>query len=144
MDRMWSFLLWGGLLTGLSNCTNEKDANSGELVEAAEPAGLAWLEKLDGGAYGDSWDGAGELLRREVSREQWEVSVRSVREPLGEAVGRELVFASTSKALPNLPQGEYVLLIYETTFTSGGSVTEQVTLERETDGRWRTVGYFVK
>ncbi|HGF5077124.1 TPA: DUF4019 domain-containing protein [Vibrio parahaemolyticus] len=51
-----------------------------------------------------------------------------------------LLFAQT-KSLPNVPDGEYVVIQYQTIF-SGKQSTETLTLSKSKTG-WVVIGYFI-
>src|SRR5690606_26485494 len=46
--------------------------------------------------------------------------------------------------LPGAPDGEYVVLEYETTFERKKKGAERVVMMKEPDGSWRTAGYYVR
>jgi Protein of unknown function (DUF4019) len=41
-------------------------------------------------------------------------------------------------------EGDYALLLYRTSFANRTDARETVTLEREPDGTWRVIGYFIR
>ena len=41
-------------------------------------------------------------------------------------------------------EGEYASLVFRTSFANQADARETVTLERESDGAWRVVGYFIR
>ncbi|MDD5138124.1 MAG: DUF4019 domain-containing protein, partial [Candidatus Omnitrophica bacterium] len=45
--------------------------------------------------------------------------------------------------LPGAPDGEYVIVQFDTTFENKKSSVESVTMSLEADGRWRVSGYFI-
>ena len=45
---------------------------------------------------------------------------------------------------PGVPDGEYSLLVFRSGFTKKADSRETVTLEREADGVWRVIGYFIR
>ena len=49
-----------------------------------------------------------------------------------------------SEALPGAPDGEYVVIQYESSFEHKQSAIETVTPMLDTDGKWRVSGYFIK
>jgi hypothetical protein len=49
-----------------------------------------------------------------------------------------------AEELPGAPDGEYVVIEYETSFERKKNGTETITLMKDTDGEWRAAGYFVK
>ena len=52
--------------------------------------------------------------------------------------------AGITKSFPGAPDGEYSLLVFRSTFANKTDSRETVTLEREADGNWRVIGYFVR
>jgi hypothetical protein len=43
-----------------------------------------------------------------------------------------------------VPAGDYAVLLFRTAFERQTVAGETVTLEREKDGRWRVIGYFIQ
>jgi hypothetical protein len=46
-------------------------------------------------------------------------------------------------SLPGAPDGEYVVIRYDTTFENKRASVETVTPMRDVDGTWRVSGYYV-
>jgi len=46
--------------------------------------------------------------------------------------------------MPGAPDGEYVVIQYETEFEKKASAVETVTPERDKNGTWRVSGYYIK
>lgn len=46
--------------------------------------------------------------------------------------------------LPGAPDGEYVVLEFETTFEHKKKGGERVVMMKEPDGSWRAAGYYVR
>ncbi|MGF1465073.1 MAG: DUF4019 domain-containing protein [Sandaracinaceae bacterium] len=115
-----------------------------DTVEAATRAALAWLELVDEGAYGASWDQAAAYFRGAVSRDQWVEQVRGVRAPLGDVQRRTLRSATPTTSLPGAPDGEYVVIEYRTSYAHKASAVETVTPMRDPDGSFRVSGYFIR
>ncbi len=109
----------------------------------AQAAANAWLAIVDGGAYGTSWDQGAALFRKSVTRENWEKAMVAVRAPLGGAGPRKVRSVTYARILPNAPEGEYVVIQYDTLFENRPSV-ETVTPMRDTDGTWKVSGYFIR
>ena len=108
--------------------------------QAAEP----WLALIDAGKYPESWEATAQLFKSKVSKEQWTSAIQSLRKPLGQFASRKIKSATYTTSLPDAPEGEYVLLEYDSSFESKKSVLEAVTLILEKDGKWRAVGYFIQ
>jgi len=66
------------------------------------------------------------------------------RDPLGAMVSRKLKSATYAKTLPGAPDGEYVVIQYETSFEHKQSAVETITPMLDKDGKWRVSGYFIK
>ena len=110
----------------------------------AQKSAESWLATVDSGKYGESWDQAAENFRSSGTKEQWEKAVGSVREQTATLKSRKLLRADYTQKLPNVPEGEYVVLQYESSFANAAAAIETVTPTRERDGSWRVSGYFVK
>ena len=115
---------------------------------AAEPAATKaaenWLALVDGGRYAESWKQAASLFREKVPAGQWEAQVRSARAPLKKVESRKLESAQFTRTLPGVPDGEYVVIRYQTSFENKKSGIETVTPMKDKDGIWRVAGYFIQ
>ena len=112
--------------------------------KAAGEAAKSWLGVVDSGRYAESWSQASSLFRKQVSAEQWESAARSAREPLGKLLARNLKSAQYSRTLPGAPDGEYVVIQYDTKFESKKEALETVVTMKEKDEAWRVGGYFIR
>ena len=96
------------------------------------------------GKYSDSWQGAAEYLRNAIHQEQWNRSLQAVRKPLGEVVSRQMKTATYKTSLPGAPDGEYVVIQFDTSFENKKAAIETVTPMMDQDGTWRVSGYYIK
>ena len=112
--------------------------------QLAQQSSDAWLTTVDSGKYADSWQDASSLFKAHVSKEQWQSMVGPVRDPLGRVLSRKMMSASYTKTLPGAPDGEYVVVKYDTSFEHKQSAVETVTPTLDKDGKWRVSGYFIK
>lgn len=115
-----------------------------EAEKAAVQAADAWLRLVDSGQYAESWEEAAELFRNAVSQKNWEKSTEVFRKPLGTLVSRELKAAHYTTSAPGAPDGQYVIIQYNTSFANKKSAVETVTPMMDKDGKWRVSGYFIK
>jgi hypothetical protein len=116
-----------------------------EVVEkAAVTAAGAWFSLVDEGNYAESWNQAAGLFKAAVTKEQWQNTVKAVKVPLGKVVVRKLKPKQYTKTLPGAPDGEYVVIQYETTFENKKSAIETITPMLDKDGKWRVSGYYIK
>ncbi len=112
--------------------------------EAAEKAARAWLALTDSGKYAASWDEAASFFKANVTKPDWERMIRGVRGPLGGVKERKLGSARFTRSLPGAPDGEYVIIQYDTVFEHKASAVETVTPMKDNDGRWRVSGYLIR
>ena len=103
-----------------------------------------WLALVDGGSYAKSWERAADYFKAAVQKEQWVASLTATRKPLGKTIYRTLKYKKYTTALPGAPDGEYVVLQFETSFQNKKFATETVTPMRDKDGKWRVSGYYIK
>lgn len=109
--------------------------------QAAVTASEAWLGLVDDLKYTECYKEAGALFRNSVGEQEWFRAIATFRGPHGKAVSRKKISTSTSPDEPALPEGEYVVIEYETNFEKKKDCKEKVTCMKESDGKWRVVGY---
>ncbi len=119
-------------------------AQGSEKESAAIEAAKAWLALIDEGKYGESWDNAAGYFRNAIPREQWEQSLKAVRKPLGGVLSRKVIYKEYKTSLPGAPNGEYVVIQFESSFKNKKSAVETVTPMLEKDGNWKVAGYYLK
>jgi hypothetical protein len=113
-------------------------------VNASLDAARAWLDIVDAGDYGRSWEQAAELLKNAVSKEQLIQSFDAVRSPLGKVISRSISSKTFTKQAPGAPDGQYVIIQFETSFENKTSAIETITPMLDKDGSWRVSGYYIK
>lgn len=110
----------------------------------AQEAARSWLVLTDGGQYGASWDAAAAGFKSALSKPGWESALGAVRAPLGALRTRTLKGATYTRTLPGAPDGEYVVIQYQTQFENKASAVETVTPMKQKDGTWKVSGYFIR
>ena len=115
-----------------------------EAEKLAQEAAQKWLATIDAGEFAAGWEQAAELMKSVVTKEQLSQQLGSVRGPLGDVVSRKLKSAQFMRRLPGAPDGQYVVLQYETGFTNKSLAIETITPAKEKDGVWRVSGYYIK
>ena len=138
----WKVIMGLGMAIVLSVCVVL--AVESDKVKVALSSAETWLTLVDEGRYADSWNEAAGYFKRAVKEEKWQESLEAVRKPLGEVISREVKTKSYHTSLPGAPDGEYVVIQFETSFTNKKSAVETVTPMMDKDGRWRVSGYFIK
>ena len=104
----------------------------------------SWLSHVDAGRYGESWDQTAARFREVVPKVQWQTTLDQVRGPLGVAIARKVRSATYTRTLAGAPEGEYVVITYDTRFENRPQSVETVTPMREKNGSWRVAGYFIR
>jgi hypothetical protein len=112
--------------------------------QLAQTAAESWLALVDSGKYAQSWDEAAQFFKSAVSKDQWQQMLRAARDPLGKLVSRKLKSADYKTSLPGAPDGQYVVIQYESSFEHKQSAVETVTPMLDKDGKWRVSGYYIK
>ena len=112
--------------------------------QLAQQSAESWLALVDSSKYGESWQEASSMFKTQVTREKWNGMVGPVRDPLGKVKSRKLKSASYTKTLPGAPDGEYVVIQYDTSFERKQSAVETITPMLDKDGKWRVSGYYIK
>ena len=112
--------------------------------KAATSAAQAWLALIDDGNYAKSWQEASAFFQGAVTQKAWEDAMESVRKPLGKLVSREMKATQSVIALPGTPDGQSVVMQFDTSFAGKKSAMETVTFRFEKNGKWKAAGYFIK
>jgi hypothetical protein len=118
-------------------------------VHAADPesapavrAMTAWLQTIDAGRYGETWDEASSGFKGAVTRERWIDAMKGVRKPLGDVTSRKLNSADFQRSLPGAPDGEYFVIQFHSSFSKKAEAVETVTTVKE-GSAWKPAGYFI-
>lgn len=132
-------------LAALAICAAGASATATDTPEAkAERAARAWLATVDAGNYNESWQAAPGYFRNAVGQDQWRQTLEAVRRPLGQVLTREVAARTYLTELPGAPDGQYVVIQFNTSFDKKRIAVETVTPMMEDDGGWRVAGFFIK
>ncbi len=112
--------------------------------EAAVASSQKWLSLVDTGKYAESWDEAAEYFKNAILKQKWLESMEAFRKPLGKLISRKLKSKQYATTLPGAPDGEYVVIQYETSFENKNSAIETITPMLDKDGKWRVSGYYIR
>lgn len=110
------------------------------MLEAAEAARKE-LHLIDQGQYKESWLKGDELFQKITSKEEWIHILKDMREPLGTVKQRALKRETPAYDPKGLPDGEYMIIEYLTSFEKGAQAEERMTLRRGSDSQWRMLTY---
>jgi hypothetical protein len=112
--------------------------------EAAQLVAGKWLAVVDAGNYAQSWTEAAMYFKKSIDQRGWEHALTAARQPLGKVLSRKVLSAAYATSLPGAPDGQYVIIRFDSAFEEKRSTIETVTPMKEPDGKWRVSGYFIK
>ena len=128
-----------GLILGTNVMADETEKEKSAIASAEK-----WLNFVDDGKYIQSWQESSDYFKQAIKQDQWKQAVQSVRRPLGKLVSRKLMSTLYTTSLPGAPDGEYVVIQFNTSFENKISGIETVTPKMDKDGMWRVSGYYIK
>ena len=140
-------ILWSSarsILAALTICLLGTTAAAETRELAALRAARAWLAAVDAGNYDGSWRAAAGYFQTAMSEEQWRLAMDGVRRPLGLLLAREVGSQTYATELPGVPDGEYVVIQFNSSFENKRSAVETVIPMVDDDGAWRVAGYLIK
>ena len=124
-------IIVGMILVVVSGAVADSDKE-----KVAESVALKWLNVVDDGRYADSWSETAIFFRNAVTKEQWEQSLQTVREPLGKLISRKTKSKTYKTSLPSAPDGQYVIIQFQTSFENKKAAIETVTPMLDKDGNY--------
>jgi hypothetical protein len=113
-------------------------------TEAAEKTAEGWLALVDKADYAASYDEAASVFKAAISKPDWQQKIKAVRGPLGKVLSRKLRWVQYTTSLPGAPDGQYVVIQYDTSFENKKSAVETITPMLDKDGQWHVSGYFIR
>jgi hypothetical protein len=112
--------------------------------KAATEAAQKWLALVDQGKYAESWKTSSELFRSSISSKDWEQTLVRTCKPLGRMLSRTVQSATHTTSVPGAPEGEYVVVQFDTDYENKPKAVETVTPTLDKDGKWRVSGYYIQ
>src|SRR5689334_6630342 len=100
-------------------------------------AARSWLGEIDAGNYVDSWKQATSYFQGALTEKNWTDALTGARRPLGKLLARTLVKTQSATSLPGAPDGNYLVMQFDTSFENKKSAVELVTFMREKSGDWK-------
>jgi hypothetical protein len=101
-----------------------------------------WLILVDDANYADAYTQLDSAARDKITADAWGQKLRGARAPLGAMASRALKDVKLAKTMPGMPDGQYAIVRYDTSFAHKASAVETVVL-RSQAGAWSTIGYFI-
>lgn len=102
-----------------------------------------WLALIDNGEYSKSWQGTSQRFQNLLNEKQWQAALEQLRFPLGKLVNRSLIDAEEHSQLPGMPEGRYKVFQFNTQYENKPQSNETLSMIFS-DGKWQTIGYFIK
>jgi tetratricopeptide (TPR) repeat protein/tRNA A-37 threonylcarbamoyl transferase component Bud32 len=133
-----------GLRSGIEPPSAAGGNSTTDLEETVLSTVQAWLALIDAGNYSESWEKASAIVQGAVTEQSFANSMETFRRPLGALVSRKLKSAQHMTEMPGAPDGQYVILQFDTSFANKKSAIETVTFTLGKDGHWRSAGYYIK
>lgn len=102
----------------------------------------SWLTLIDNGQYQQSWQQADSLFKQTMPQSNWSKALKQVRVPLGKVILRKNLSLMNYDSLPSLPDGEYVIIQFQSQFMNKEQAIETISLSKSS-GQWQPIGYFI-
>jgi hypothetical protein len=125
-----------------AGAVNPNDPAVKAAIDEAGQAAKGWLAQLDATNFDACWNALAPAVKDQVSKDNFNASLAAVRDQYGAAKARRASKVTFTHKLPGAPDGDYVVLQYETDFAKAHAV-ETVVPMRTADG-WKVSGYFVR
>ncbi len=113
-------------------------------AQGATAAAETWLGQVDAGDYARSWREASTYVQGAITEQAWVASLHRVRTPLGKLLSRQLKQVQHTTSMPGAPDGDYVVMQFDTRFANKQAAVETVTFLQEKKGKWKAAGYYIK
>lgn len=141
-----SFLI-ASMILALFYCSNLSaidDATLNKEINDSQEAVSQWLQLVDAGKYGESWDTGAKSFQFTIKRDEWIKAEEKLRKPLGTTNSRKILDIRYAQDPKNLPAGDYMVFVFDTSFQNREKARELVTLQQGSDGLWRVLTYHVQ
>jgi hypothetical protein len=115
-----------------------------DTVGSAVNAANHWLVLADANDGAATWDQAAPSFQAAIAKGGWSQALEQARQPFGAVKSRKVVSSEVRHALPGAPDGECVVIQYDTQFEHKTHAVETVVPMRDQAGNWKVSGYFVK
>ncbi len=140
----WILAAFVGFLVVAGPATRGWTIDRAEAAKEATAAAEQWLKLVDEGKFNSSWLDASTYFRNVTTKQQWRQQVSVWRSALGSVVSRKLRTEQYLTTMPGAPDGDYVMIQYDTSFTHKKSAVEIVVPMMDADGKWRVSEYSIR
>lgn len=113
-------------------------------LSEARSAALEWLIVADADNATATHAAAAAKFRTTMTQAQWADALAQARAQFGAMAQRTFAGAQKADDPSAKAQGEFAVLVFRTSFAKRDAVVETLTMERESDGKWRVAGYSLR
>lgn len=113
-------------------------------AQGATAAAETWLGHVDAGDDAGSWREASSYAQGAIPEQAWVASLTRVLTPMGPLLTRQLKQGQHTTSMPDAPEGDYVVMPFDTRFEPKQAAVETVTFRQEKQGEWKAAGYDIK
>jgi len=127
--------------------TAEQLAQLAQQDEQMRQVGLQVMSMVDTNQVGQIWDGASQVMKDAVPRDDFVNQIVADRSRLGSVTGRTTpeITRSSSDGSSGVPAGLYINIASMTSFANGAApVRELVSFRFDEDQTWRLTGYTLR
>lgn len=125
-----------------ANAVNPNDPAVKAAIQDAGQAAQRWLALRDANNFDACWQALAPAARDQVGKDDFSASLAAVRDQYGPLKSRRPSKVTFTHEMPGAPDGDYVVLQYESDFANSAHAVETVIPMRTADG-WKVSGYFV-
>ena len=112
-----------------------------DLPPGVEQTAEHMLQLLDQGKFKESFSLTAPMIQKIETTDSWYGRLVSERESMGDVSSRELVSAEHVTSFADLPKGDYLKLIFKTSFSVHPESTEEVVFTQTESGEYGVAGY---
>ncbi len=111
-------------------------------LDAAVKTATVWAVQADANQAGRMWGESNAIMQKSISKDDWAKYLNSLHTELGKLTSRDWVQIIRMGQPANLPQGEYINVIFSSRFANADTA-EAVSLVQNGKG-WMPVGYIIR
>ncbi len=113
-------------------------------VQQAENQAELWLASIDKGNAKSSYGAMSSLFARQLSQEQWQLSIQGMHGYFGKAGTRIKTSSIYKTESYGAPSGDYVDVVFSTDYDNAPGRKEVVTMVRDSTGTWKVAGFSIE
>lgn len=113
-------------------------------IKAGRALAETWIKEVDRGQYTKTWDHVGQVFKGSFKKQEWADMLKKGRDQLGPMKERELGSAEFTDQLTGAPKGEYVVVVYHTSFANQPQSINEIVVTTRENKQWKVVGYSMR